>query len=70
MASMGTPKRESVMRTMTAPTHRHERIANWLALLALLAGSIVLAPADANATRAECAGTPRWMANAEAVRLR
>jgi hypothetical protein len=59
------------MRAMTARTRRDERLGNWLALLALLAGSIVFAPADGATPAAEHAGTPRSrVVTAEAITLR
>ena len=45
-----------VLRPVTLPARmRRERLGNWLGLLALLAGSVVLAPAHAGAPRAAAA---------------
>jgi len=68
MRYMGTDRRS--MRAMSARTRRDERLGNWLALLALLAGSIVFAPADGAAPVAghaeRCAGS----ADCRAITLR
>jgi len=66
---MSTPKRASAMRAQ-GRTHRGERLGNWLALLALLAGSVVLAPADEPAAHSGQAGTPRGAAVTAAITMR
>jgi len=59
------------MGAMTARSCRDERLGNWLALLALLAGSIVFAPARGATPCPEQSGTLRSRAvTAEAITLR
>jgi hypothetical protein len=56
---------------MPARTCRDERLGNWLALLALLAGSIVFAPADGATPCPEHSATLRSrVVTAEAITLR
>jgi hypothetical protein len=62
---------ESPVRAMPARTCRDERLGNWLALLALLAGSIVFAPADGATPCPEHSATLRSrVVTAEAITLR
>ena len=59
------------MRAMTARGCRDERLGNWLALLALLAGSIVFSPADGAIPCPGHSGTLRSrVLTAEAITLR